>query len=242
MPAPDYTPDFRLDGLQPANPAIGESFRSALEINSDMMTVLASHHGPDGRTSFFVLHDGTATWGIPGEPQLIALHLVRDTAPRTFTADFVRLPLVSMAQSWLIKRGCPPEAIGLPQGMGTKPADETTAALERRLMGDGDNFTLLDSYTRDSGPQPEITVLLQALDERAPYPFRVLLEQVDTATWTHTLREGGFETFEAADEWLEDRDTPLPAPPALGAPGPRTPTAPVRPPAPAPGPRPGWSR
>ncbi|MEW1632686.1 hypothetical protein AB0469_01270 [Streptomyces sp. NPDC093801] len=242
MPPPDYTPDFRLDGLQPANPAMGESFRSAMEVNSDMLTVLASHHSPDGRTSFFALHDGTATWGIPGEPQLIALHLTRDTTARIFTADFVRLPLVSMAQSWLIKRGCPADGIGLPQGMGTRPADETTASLERRLTGDGDNFALLFSYTEDSGPRPEITVLLRALDERAPYPYRVLLEQVDTDTWTHTLREGAFETFEAADAWLEDRDTPLPTPPPLGPPVTRTPMAPARPPAPATSPRPGPSR
>ncbi|MFI8105137.1 hypothetical protein [Streptomyces sp. NPDC086023] len=213
-----------------------------MEINSDMMTTLAAHHTPDGSTSFFVLHDGTATWGIPGEPQLIALHLARDNTARTFTADLVRLPLPSMAQSWLIKRGCPADAIALKRGIGTKPAHETTAALERQLMSDGDNFALLFSYTEDSGPKPQITVLLRALDERTPYPYRVLLEEVDTGTWTHTLREGGFETFEAADAWLEDRATPLPAPPPLRATGARTPAAPARPPAATTGPRPGRSR
>ncbi|MFJ6934635.1 hypothetical protein [Streptomyces sp. NPDC101132] len=213
-----------------------------VESESHEMSVLASHHSQDGHTSFFVLHDRTATWGIPGEPQLIALHLTRDIAARTFTADFVRLPLVAMAQSWLIKRGCPADAIGLPEGTGTRPADETTVALERRLMGDGDNFAVLFSYTEDDGPKPEITVLLRAVDDRAPYPYRVLLEEVDTGTWTHTLREGGFETFEAADAWLEDRDAPLPAPRALRVSVARTPGVPALPPAPAPGPRSGRSR
>ncbi|WP_329096807.1 hypothetical protein [Streptomyces sp. NBC_01439] len=242
MAPTDDEPDFRLDGLEPANPAMGESFWDAVESESHEMSVLASHHSPDGRTSFFVLHDRTATWGIPGEPQLIALHLTRDTEARTFTADFVRLPLVSMAQSWLIKRGCPTDAIGLPEGMGSRPADETTVALERRLMGDGDNFAVLFSYTEDSGLKPEITVLLRALDEMAPYPYRVLLEELDTSTWTHTLREGGFETFEAADAWLEDRDAPLPATPALRASAARTSAVPTLPPAPAAGPRSGRSR
>ncbi|MEU4949887.1 hypothetical protein [Streptomyces lavendulae] len=242
MPPTDDEPDFRLDGLEPADPAMGEKFWYAVESESHEMNVLASHHSPHGRTSFFVLHDRTATWGVPGEPQLIALHLTRDAAARTFTPDFVRLPLVSMAQSWLIKRGCPTDAIGLPEGTGTRPADETTAALQRRLIADGDNFAVLFSYTEDEGPNPEITVLLRALDERAPYPYRVLLEEADLDTWTHTLRERGFETFEAADAWLEDRDTPLPAPPTLSAPVARTAAAPAVPPAPAAGPRPGRSR
>lgn len=242
MPSSDYLPDFRLDGFQPANPAAGENFRAAVGIHCDVMSVLASHHSPDGRASFFVLHDGSATYGIPGEPQLIALHLVRDSAARTFVCDVARLPLPAMAQSWLIKRGCRADAIGLPPGMGTTPADETTAALERRLMGDGDNFAVLFSYTDDTAPKPQVTVLLQALDERAPSPYRLLVEEVDLDAGTHTLREGGFPTLEAADDWLEDRGTPLPAPAPIPAPAARTAASAARPPAPAPGPRPGRIR
>ncbi|WP_240982814.1 hypothetical protein [Streptomyces sp. S3(2020)] len=45
--------------------------------------------------------------------------------------------------------------------------------------------------------------MLRSLDEKAALPFHVLLEEVDSTAWTHTLREGGFQTFEAATQWWE---------------------------------------
>ncbi|MEV5878041.1 hypothetical protein AB0L75_28210 [Streptomyces sp. NPDC052101] len=216
---PDYEPDFRLDGYRPVNDRLAEQFRQHITIEQDMLTVLAEHHSQDGEHSFYVLHNRAVTWGIPGEPQLVALHLKRDVQARTFGFDHAMLPLASMAQSWLIARGCPEEKILLSESMGTAPADQATRALERRLRSDGDHFAVLTSYTHDSEPM-EITVLLRALDEKAELPFRVLLEQVDTGTWTHTLREGGFATFDAATRWWEahwrGEDIPLPtATPAL---------------------------
>ncbi|MEW1655571.1 hypothetical protein [Streptomyces sp. NPDC093707] len=71
-----------------------------------------------------------------------------------------------------------------------------TRGLEARLRRDGGHFALLTSYTHDSEPM-QTTVILRALDKRAPLPFRVLLEEVDTETWTHTLSEGAFATFGA---------------------------------------------
>ncbi|MFI7174698.1 hypothetical protein [Streptomyces spororaveus] len=210
MPRTDCRPDFRLDGFEPVNEAVEEAFWGHIDSDRDSMTTLASHHSPDGRHSFFVIHNGAVMWGIPGQPQLVALRLERDIAARTYSFEHAELPLPAMAQSWLIKRGCPAEAIALPPGMGTKPADTATVALQQRLMGDGDHFALLRSYTDDTSSKPETTVLLRALDERVEKPFRVLLEQVDLDTYTHTLREGAFETFEAATSWMEDRSSPLP--------------------------------
>ncbi|MDL2075765.1 hypothetical protein QNN03_04865 [Streptomyces sp. GXMU-J15] len=74
--------------------------------------------------------------------------------------------------------------------------------MEKRLRSDGDHFALLTSYTNDDDPV-QTTVMLRARDEKAELPFRVLLEEVDTTAWTHTLREGGFPTFEAATLWWE---------------------------------------
>jgi hypothetical protein len=202
-----------------------------------MLTVLAEHHALDGEHSYFMLHNESITWGIPGDPQLIVLHLKRDPAARTFSFDHATLPLPTMAQSWLIARGCPPGAIRLPRGMATTPADDATRALEDRLRSDGDDFALLVSYTHDSEPM-QTTVLLRSLDEQAALPFRVLLEEVDTDTWTHTLREGGFATFKAATDWWEQHwageQVPLPTTPAptcrtLVSPAPALPTRPSAP-------------
>ncbi|MFF2508728.1 hypothetical protein ACFVTY_35985 [Streptomyces sp. NPDC058067] len=199
---PSYEPDFRLDGYEAVNDHVADQFWGHIGIEQDSMTVLAEHHSDDAVHSFYVMHNRAVTWGIPGEPQLVALHLKRDPAARTFQFDHAELPLPSMAQSWLIARGCPEEKILLPDGMGTASADEVTRVLEKRLRSDGDHFALLTSYIHDSDPV-ETTVLLRALDGKAALPFRVLLEEVDTTAWTHTLREGGFQTFEAATQWWE---------------------------------------
>ncbi|MEU8784856.1 hypothetical protein [Streptomyces sp. NPDC048637] len=213
-----YEPDFRLDGYEAVNQNVADQFWQHIRIEQDMLTLLAEHHTEDSEHSFFVMHDRAATWGIPGEPQLVALHLKRDTAAHTFRFTHQMLPLPSMAQSWLIARGCPEDKILLADGMGTNPANQATRALENRLRRDGDHFALLHSYTHDTGPI-EITVLLRALDEKAPQPFRVLLQEVDTDAWTHTLREGGFPSFEAATQWWESnwRGEQIPLPTASPA-------------------------
>ncbi|MFI2204647.1 hypothetical protein ACH47Z_28445 [Streptomyces sp. NPDC020192] len=231
---PTYEPDFRLDGYEAVNGQVADQFRQHIGIEQDMMTVLAEYHSEDAEHSFYVMHNRAVTWGIPGEPQIVALHLTRDTAARSFRFTHKALPLPSMAQSWLIARGCPEEEILLPEGMGTTPADQATRALETRLRSDGDHFALLTSYTHDSEPI-ETTVLLRALDDKAALPFRVLLEEVDTDAWTHTLREGAFVTFEAATQWWEAHwngegvSLPTASPAARHATAPRIPALPARP-------------
>jgi hypothetical protein len=235
-PMPEDEPDFRLDGYEAVNDRVDEAFWQHIGSEQDMFTVLVEHHTDRDQHSYFVLHNGAVTWGIPGEAQIVALHLRRDTAARTFRFQHQTLPLPAMAKSWLIARGCPKDAIRLPAGTGTSPADEATRALEERLMTDGDHFALLASYTDDTTDRPETTVMLRALDERAVLPFRVLLEEVDTDNGTHILREGGFHTFADATVWWEDHwcgeDVPLPAaaPPARHAALPTPPTRLVPPP------------
>ncbi|MFJ9033648.1 hypothetical protein ACIRQP_35120 [Streptomyces sp. NPDC102274] len=223
--------DLRLDGYKPVNDRVREQFWHAVWINEDMFTPLAVHDSADDRHGYYVLHDRTATWGHPGEPQIVALHVQRDPDTHTFSFDRATLPLPAMAQSWLIARGCPQDSIRLPGDRGTTPADETTRALEERLMTDGDHFASLTSYTDDTSETPQTTVLLRAIDERSPQPFRVLLEETDTAAWTHTLREGVFPTFEAATEWWDRRwsgeNIPLPMAPSAHRTQP--PAAPARP-------------
>lgn len=125
---PSHTPDFRLDGYKAVNPHADKAFWQHIAINQNDLTRLAEHHSDDGRHSHYVLHDRTVTWGIPGEPQLIALHLQRIAESRTFRFQHTTLPLPAMAQSWLIARGCPADAIRLPDDMGTASADDTTRA------------------------------------------------------------------------------------------------------------------
>ncbi|MFJ3019477.1 hypothetical protein ACIPH4_00745 [Streptomyces tendae] len=195
--------DFALDDLD-ADEERYLGFYRKVAVREDMLVPLAQHH--DGPHSYYVLFDRAATWG-PGMPQVLAVHLQRDYEKQTFSFEQAALPLPAMAQSWLIHRGCPPDAISLDPDLGPPPADEATRALERRLAEDGDRYATGYSYTSDDPDDMVIVVVLRARDEQAPSPFRVVVEEVDTGTWTHTLREGGFDTAGEAMQWCDDRLT-----------------------------------
>lgn len=205
--------DFNVDELG-ADEHVLRDFYRQVQVHEDMLLPLAEHTTTSGEHSYYVLFDRTATWN-PGTPQYVAVHLHRHHEQRTFGFEHAALPLPSMAQSWLIHRGCPADAIGLNPELGPPPADEATKALEQRLAGDGDHHALGYSYTRDDPGDMVTVVALRALDERATLPFRVVVEEVDAGAWTHTLREGGFATVGEALTWCEDRLTgtagPLPS-------------------------------
>ncbi|MCV2464440.1 hypothetical protein OEB94_34780 [Streptomyces sp. ICN988] len=194
--------DFELDDLDSDEERYLDFYRK-VAVHEDMLVPLAEHH--NGPHSYYVLFDRTATWGHPGMAQVLAVHLKRDSERQTFSFERAPLPLPAMAQSWLIHRGCSPDAISLDPQLGPPPADEATRALERRLVGDGDHYAMGHSYTSDDPDDMVIVVVLCARDEQAPSPFRVVVEEVDTERWTRTLREGGFDTAGEALQWCNDR-------------------------------------
>ncbi|MFG3348686.1 hypothetical protein ACGF1Z_26960 [Streptomyces sp. NPDC048018] len=217
MPSSEYEPVFRLEGYQPASPLAAAQFDDRIALHDTELNVLAQHHTPDGRQSFFILHDASAVYGPPGDVQLVALHITRDAQARTFTFDSARLPLCALAQSWLIQRHCPAPALSRPDDVGTDPADETTVALEQRFRDHGNHFSIVMSYSGEGYPTQETVVLLEAAGRALPQPYRLLLETTDLRTCTHQLREGAFATADAALAWLEDRSTPMPKPRAVAS-------------------------
>ncbi|MFF3976568.1 hypothetical protein [Streptomyces sp. NPDC001828] len=194
--------DFDLDDLDADEEKYLDFYRK-VGVHEDMLVPLAEHH--NGPHSYYVLFDRTATWGHPGMPQVLAVLLQRDDEKHTFSFEHAALPLPAMAQSWLIHRGCPRDAIALDPALGSPPADEATRALERRLADDGDHYAMGYSYTGDDPDDMVVVVALRAMDERVPSPFRVVVEETDAASWTHTLREGGFDTVGEALQWCNDR-------------------------------------
>ncbi|MEU6612026.1 hypothetical protein ABZ922_44760 [Streptomyces shenzhenensis] len=220
--------DFDVDELD-SDEQVCLVFYRQVGVKEDMLVPLAEHHTADGVHSYYVLFDRAATWDHPGVPQYVAVYLRRNQEKRTFGFEQAPLPLPAMAQSWLIHRGCPPDAISLNPKLGHQPADEATRALERRLAGDGDHFAMGYSYTRDD-PEDMVTVVaLRDLDARSPAPFRVVVEEVDIDAWTHTLREGAFATVHEALQWCDDRLTGTAGPLAPVRPA-ASPTRPALPP------------
>ncbi|XVV38406.1 hypothetical protein ACQPXT_34710 [Streptomyces sp. CA-100214] len=86
--------------------------------DADMLVPLAEHHTANGVHSYFVLFDRTATFDHPGTAAYRAVHLRRDLEQRTFAFEQAVLPLPALAQSWLIHRGCRPDAITLNPDLG----------------------------------------------------------------------------------------------------------------------------
>lgn len=210
--------DFELDKFD-ADEQVYRDFYLQVAMHGDMLIPLAEHHTANGVHSYYVLFDRTATWGYPGMSQYIAVHLQRDRDNRTFEFEQARLPLPAMAHSWLIHRGCPATAVSRNTELGPSPADEATWALEQRLVSEGNHHAMGYSYTSDDPDDIVTVVVLRALNERAPSPYRTVVEEYDHDARTYTLREGGFTTAEEALQWCHDRLTgePRPLPPIRSA-------------------------
>lgn len=227
-----FTRALRTKGFQAAGETTDRLYTFLL--NEPEYTLLASHH--EGDSSFAVLFDSSATWGIPGTADLLAVHVARNQMWRTFDFDRARLPMVALAQQWLVARGCPPEAIVLQPERATQPADQQSTALETRLRTMPGRYTLLDHYTDDSGPFESWAMLRDTHPESAGTPVRVFIESADINAGTYTLREGAFTDEDAAQEWLDERPGPLPPALRTSRPGPASRPA-VPPPPGATGPR-----
>ncbi|MFB9464965.1 glycosyl hydrolase [Streptomyces cinereospinus] len=206
------TPNCRLDGLSPADESAAEA-EGDIALWDDLFSTLAEHHTPDGQHSFFVIHGGSATWGIPGAPQLIALHVTRDLTARTFRIEQANQPTVPFAQLWLTGRGCPPDTLQLPDDQRIEPADALTTRIERQIRHSGTRYETKDHYTHDSVPYETWVMVRDSDPSAANLPVRIFLEETNLDALTYTLREGAFRDGTSANQWLFDRDTPLPEPP-----------------------------
>ncbi|MGW7710965.1 glycosyl hydrolase [Streptomyces sp. NPDC054771] len=201
--------DFRLDGLVPAD-AVSEY--AERQFWGGGFTVLAEHHTVrDGSHSFVVAHDGSVTWGVPGEPQICAIKVARDLDQNTFTCESAYHSTVSLAQNWLIERGCPPEQISQVGHDFMQPADALTAQVEQKLRTSADRYRVLDSYTSDFDPCETWTLTRDSIAAEAP--IRVFLEEGNFDAHAYTMREGAFADVGAALHWLDERNSPLPLPP-----------------------------
>ncbi|QMU67311.1 glycosyl hydrolase [Streptacidiphilus sp. P02-A3a] len=202
-------PDFRLDGLMPGDEE--SEFAESMMWPGDLTLVAEHHTTPNGSHSFFVVHDRSMTWGVPGSPQLVAVKIARDLDARTFTVESENHAALGFAQNWLIERGCPPGPITRLSSDFVQPADDQTIRVEQQIRNSGDRYKVLDTLTSDGYPYETWTMVRDSLASQDP--IRVFLEEADLAADSYTVREGAFPDEDAALQWLDDRDTPLPEPP-----------------------------
>ncbi|MFG3350976.1 glycosyl hydrolase [Streptomyces sp. NPDC048001] len=205
----DFAFDFDLGELAPADAASEEAVE---RFWSGDLTALSRHHfTPDGSRSFVVAHDQSATWGVPGAPQVMAIAVARDLTRFTFTLETSYHATVSFAQAWLVERGCPPEKIAKIRDGVLKPADDLTVWGERQIRESGTRYEVLDNHTSDSDPCETWTLTRDSSAAQAP--VRLFHEEWNHYAGTYTMREGAFADIGAARAWLDDRSGPLPEPP-----------------------------
>ncbi|WP_236241509.1 hypothetical protein [Streptomyces sp. CC228A] len=207
-------PDYRIGGFVAATERIEEDFFS-VTLSDDMFVPLAEHHSDDGRDTYLVFHDRAAIWDVPGTAEYVALHLTRDVEQRTFDFEYERAPTVPLAQNWLIRRGCPPEATAPTRNHGPRPADALTSRLEDLLRTNPDGrYEVIDHHTETPGSfdfGAEVRTLVHdSHPDSAHAPYRLFLEETAKDCRSYTVREEAFANAEAADDWAMDRSTPLP--------------------------------
>lgn len=212
--------DFDLGGFQPADT---DSEQAEGILSAGDLKVLVEHHAPDRSHSYAIAHDESATWGVPGAPQLVAVKITRDVDQRTFNLECANHANLPFAQAWLIERGCPPEQIIVADGgFMWAAADDLTLRVEQKIRGAGQRYEVLDTETWDDDPCETWTLARDTLS--AQDPIRVFLEQGNPEAFTYTVREGAFADEDTARDWLASRNSPLPQPPEDrgGSDGPRT--------------------
>ncbi|MGQ4729340.1 glycosyl hydrolase [Streptomyces sp. Ju416(a)] len=201
--------DFRLDDLVPAD---ADSEYAEQQLWSGDLTVLTEHHtAPHGSHSYVVAHDGSVTWGVPGEPQVAAIKVARNLSLSTFTMETTYHATVPFAQNWLIEQGCPPEQMAEVGAEGATPADDLTVRIEAQIRESGTRYEVIDTDTSDYDPCEAWTLTRDP--DTVQEPIRLFLQEWDINAHTYTLREGTFPDEETALRWLDDRSTPLPQPP-----------------------------
>ncbi|WP_369251111.1 hypothetical protein [Streptomyces sp. R41] len=211
-------PGYRLDGFQAATEQIEDDF-SSVTLSDDQLIPISEHHTADGRDSYLLLYDRSAIWDIPGTAEYVMLHIARDVEQRTFDFTSERHPVVPLAQHWLIRRGCPQEAVEVSHRHGPRPADGLTARLEDLLRTNpGNRYEVLDHYTDnpcsfDVGVEVR-TLVYDSHPDSASAPYRLFLEETTKDLRSYTVREGVFASAEEADAWVVERDSPLPLAPA----------------------------
>ncbi|MGW6901061.1 glycosyl hydrolase [Streptomyces sp. NPDC054919] len=201
--------DFGLDDLSPTDDASEEAMET---LWASDLTVLSQHHTtPNGSHTFVLAHDRSATWGIPGEPQLVAIAVARDLRQSTFTFETSHHATASFAQNWLAERGCPLDRIALRGCDYIEPADDLTVQVEQQIQKSGTRYEVLDTYTSDYDPSESWTRVHDSHATQAP--VRLFHEKWDHDAGTYTVREGAFPDASAAQTWLDERSGPLPEPP-----------------------------
>ncbi|WP_051816690.1 hypothetical protein [Kitasatospora sp. NRRL B-11411] len=176
-------PDFNLPGRRPADAASAEAQVQFLAAEDAYELLTEVHLDHDGGAEDFLLFADVSGYSA------VAAHLHHGEDGKTFTLATETLPTFALAAAWLVQRGAETDSFLDRSGHPGAPADARSASAAARLLESGSRYRLVD--------------------HGAERPFLLHLETVDPDRG-YKLREGSFSSPQEAQQWLENRRTPLP--------------------------------
>ncbi|MCG6497069.1 hypothetical protein [Kitasatospora sp. A2-31] len=193
-------PDFNLPGRRPADAASAEAQVQFLAAEDAYELLTEVHLDHDGGAEDFLLFADVSGYSA------VAAHLHYGEDGKTFTLATETLPTFALAAAWLVQRGAETDPFLDRSGHPGAPADARSASAAARLLESGSRYRLVDH-----GAEPGETwaMLRDGSAAGAERPFLLHLETVDPDRG-YKLREGSFASPQEAQQWLENRRTPLP--------------------------------
>lgn len=233
----DVYPHLAAYGIPPgtraadAGSALGAQH---LWLSGSEIQLLTQHQAGDHH--YFLLTE-REPFGHPGDDEILALHVIIDTAAKTFTTYGDWNSTLAFAQRWLIAEGCPAERTTLGSEYAhIHDADAASHEVNRRIRDSGDRYRIRGTFTHHDHLHTDTWTIAEDTQARpGDDPVHVFLETFHITDSTYRIRDLPFPDLDAAANWLNTRlDGPSPQPqaPVPARKRPRTPPTPAQPPTP----------
>jgi hypothetical protein len=196
-----------LEHWQPSDHASAAAFHR-LSLGSTELHPVSSYSDGQGSVDGVIAFYSAATWGLPGERAMVALHIERYEQTQSFRLRCGMLPTEPLAAQWLATHGVPVGEL-VKNGRGQRHTDQLSARVEERIREDAaQRFRVVSDYTDDE----EVWVVYE---DRSPGDQPRYLAHLETIERDHPgdldyrVLEARFASFDEAERWFDERG-PLP--------------------------------
>jgi hypothetical protein len=204
-------PPGRLDsasltrGYVPADAIQERDWESEIELREADLGVVSEC--VSGSHTWVVLWHHFFEEAYPDQSHLLAVHVVRDDASRTFRYATCEIPILALAQQWLVGRGCPPGALKRNRHYSAE-ADASSQSIETRLTRSPHRYALADHGTvYDPDPPGSWAIIRDKAPASSATQWQVLVESAGAEQGTYVLRERSFPTRKQAEHFVEQLPT-----------------------------------
>ncbi|MEV0188482.1 hypothetical protein AB0I39_08110 [Kitasatospora purpeofusca] len=204
-------PDFHFHDWKPADEESADAQDQFLKADwfyaHGMYDFLSRSVSRDSLDEYLIYADKGADWDYPGVNRILCAHIRLDPAERTFTIDKAARPTFELGAAWLIGRGADPAVFRSDVGAPRGPSTVQEAELLEHLRLFGGRYHVVNHDT-DTHREYETWVILKDTTVDPEDQSRLLL--LEQWRWDErTVQLAEFDSYDAIEEWLEDRTGPL---------------------------------